>query len=96
VSRSRMLWLTPVLLTMLFPLVWMVFISVQPSAGGALSFDAFTRAGFTLKHYVELFREAAFARYVLNSALVAALVVTANVITAGIVGYALARSRNCS
>jgi len=93
-SRARVLWLTPVLLTMLFPLVWMVFISVQPAAGGALSFDAFTRAGFTLRHYLALFREAAFARYVLNSAFVAALVVTANVLTAGIVGYALARSRN--
>jgi len=92
--RARVLWLTPVLLTMLFPLAWMMFISVQPQAGNALSLDAWTRAGFTLQHYIGLFREAAFARYVFNSALVATLVVTANVLTAGIVGYALARSKN--
>lgn len=93
-SRTRMLWLTPVLLTMLFPLVWMVFISVQPAAGMALSLDALRHAGFTVAHYIALFREAAFARYVFNSALVAAFVVTANVLTAAIVGYALARSRS--
>lgn len=90
----RALWLSPVLLTMLFPLAWMIFLSVQPRAGGMLSLDALRHAGFTLAHYVGLFREAAFARYALNSALVAACVVAANVLTAGIVGYALARSRS--
>jgi len=93
-SAARALWLSPVLLTMLFPLVWMIFLSVQPRAGNALSLDAFRHAGFTVAHYVGLFREAAFARYALNSALVAACVVVANVLTAGIVGYALARSRS--
>ncbi len=90
----RALWLAPVLLTMLFPLAWMVFLSFQPGAGGILSLEAFRRAGFTLQHYATLFREAAFAGYVWNSILVATLVVAANVLTAAAVGYALARSRH--
>jgi multiple sugar transport system permease protein len=101
VSRSlaratplRALWLGPVLLTMLFPLAWMLFLSVQPGMGGFLSFEAFRRAGFTLAHYASLLGEAAFARYVWNSVLVAAVVVLANVLTAAAVGYALARTRH--
>jgi multiple sugar transport system permease protein len=90
----RALWLAPVLATMLFPLLWMVFLSVQPRAGGMLSLEAFRHAGFTWANYVGLFREAAFGRYVFNSVLVASLVVTANVLSAAAAGYALARSRH--
>jgi multiple sugar transport system permease protein len=92
-TGTRALWLAPVLLTMLFPLVWMIFLSVQPRSGGILSLEAFEHAGFTFRHYAELFRQASFPRYLLNSVIVAALVVTANVLTAAMVGYALARSR---
>jgi len=93
-TPARALWLAPVLLTMLFPLAWMLFLSVQPSAGGLLSLEAFQNAGFTIRHYAELLRQAAFARYIWNSVLVAVVVVAANVVTAAMVGYALARSRN--
>jgi multiple sugar transport system permease protein len=92
--RFRPLWLLPVLITMLFPLFWMFFLSFQPAAGGVLSLEAFRRAGFTLANYASLFREAAFARYIFNSVFVAAVVVAANVFTAAAVGYALARSRH--
>ncbi len=90
----RALWLLPVLVTMLFPLVWMIFLSVQPRAGGMLSLESFRHAGFTLSHYAALFREAAFSRYAMNSIFVAVLVVAANTLTAAAVGYALARSRH--
>lgn len=93
-ERVRPLWLLPVLVTMLFPLFWMFFLSFQPSAGGFLSLEAFRRAGFTLANYADLFREAAFARYIFNSVFVATVVVAANVLTAAAVGYALARTRH--
>jgi len=93
-QRLRPLWLLPVLLTMLFPLFWMFFLSFQPAAGGLLSLEAFRRAAFTLANYVNLFREAAFSRYLFNSIFVATIVVAANMLTAAAVGYALARSRH--
>jgi multiple sugar transport system permease protein len=93
-DRIRPLWLLPVLVTMLFPLFWMFFLSFQPSAGGFLSLEAFRHAGFTLANYADLFREAAFARYIFNSVFVATVVVAVNVLTAAAVGYALARTRH--
>ena len=91
-ERVRPLWLAPVLITMLFPIAWMVFLSFQPAASGMLSLEAIRRASFTFANYLDLFREAAFSRYIWNSVFVAVLVVAANVFTAAAVGYALARS----
>lgn len=93
-GAARALWLVPVLVTMLFPLLWMIFLSLQPRAGATLSLEAFRNAGFTLANYAALFREAAFGRYIVNSVLVAALVVAGNVLSAATVGYGLARSRH--
>ena len=36
--------LAPALVTMLVPFAWMLFLSVQPGAGGDLSLDAIARA----------------------------------------------------
>jgi multiple sugar transport system permease protein len=90
--RAHAPWLlVPVLLTMLVPFAWMVFLSLQPGSGGELSLGALARARFTLDHYAELLRASSFPRYLVNSLVVAAVVVAGNVITGAMVGYALAR-----
>jgi multiple sugar transport system permease protein len=78
---------------MLVPFLWMLFLSVQPGAGGDLSVDALSRARFSLVHYRALWEAGAFPRYLLNSSLVALFVVGGNVLTGAMVGYALARKR---
>ena len=85
--------LVPALATMLVPFAWMLFLSVQPGAGGDLSLEALGRARFTLAHYLELVRDGHFPRYLVNSLVVAAFVVAGNVMTGAMVGYALARKR---
>ena len=85
------LFLVPVLLTMLVPFAWMLFLSVQPGAGGDLTLAALARARFTLEHYAALLQASGFPRYLVNSLVVAAVVVGGNVLTGAMVGYALAR-----
>jgi multiple sugar transport system permease protein len=85
--------LLPVLLTMCVPFAWMLFLSLQPGAGGSLSLDALRDPKFDLEHYRTLLGAGAFPRYLFNSLLVATLVVASNVITGAMVGYALARKR---
>jgi multiple sugar transport system permease protein len=90
VSAQRAV-LTAALLTMLVPFAWMLFLSVQPGAGGNLSLAALKNAQFTLEHYAQLLGASAFPRYLVNSLVVAAIVVGGNVLTGAMVGYALAR-----
>ncbi len=87
----RVGWLGPLLATMLLPFAWMVALSLAPHAGGSM---ARALAGpWSLESYRALFASAHVGRYVLNSALVAAAVVTLNVATAAMVGYVLGRRR---
>jgi multiple sugar transport system permease protein len=91
-TRPATPWLlVPILVTMLVPFAWMLFLSVQPGAGGDLSLGALARARFTLEHYAALLKASAFPRYLVNSLVVAAVVVAGNVLTGAMVGYALAR-----
>ncbi len=85
--------LVPLLATMLVPFAWMLFLSFQPGAGGDLSLTALARARFTLEHYRALLAASAFPRYLVNSVIVAAVVVAGNVLTGAMVGYALARKK---
>jgi multiple sugar transport system permease protein len=85
--------LAPVLLTMLVPFLWMLFLSLQPGAGGQLSVEALKTARFDPVHYLELLSAGAFPRYLFNSIIVALAVVAGNVVTGAMVGYALARKR---
>ncbi len=91
--RLRAWILVPVLVTMLVPFLWMLFLSVQPGAGGDLSLEALRRARFDLVHYLTLWETGAFPRYLFNSIVVALVVVGGNVLTGAMVGYALARKR---
>ena len=90
-SIGRWLWLGPVLVSMLLPFVWMVAISLAPEAGG--SFARALAGPWNLEHYRTLFVGAGVARYLVNSVLVAAAVVSLNVATAALVGYVLGRRR---
>src|SRR5262245_10562223 len=89
--KKTPLLLVPVLLTMLVPFAWMLFLSVQPGAGGDLSLSALGKARFTTEHYAQLLAQSSFPRYLVNSLIVAAVVVAGNVLTGAMVGYALAR-----
>jgi multiple sugar transport system permease protein len=90
-SALRWAWLGPLLLTMLLPFAWMAAISLAPQAGD--SFARALRGPWSLEAYDRLFATAGVLRYVANSALVAVLVVTANLVSAALVGYALGRRR---
>ncbi len=90
-SLGRWLWLGPVLLSMLLPFAWMVAVSFAPGAGG--SFRRALAGPWALDHYRTLFAAAGVTRYLANSALVAAAVVSLNVATAALVGYVLGRRR---
>lgn len=90
-SARRWLWLAPLLLTMLLPFAFMVTISLAPQAGE--SFARALRGPWTLDAYRALFATGSVARYLLNSALVAAAVVTLNVATAAMAGWVLGRNR---
>jgi multiple sugar transport system permease protein len=92
VSRRTLL-LLPLLVTMLVPFLWMLFLSLQPGAGGQLSIEQLKNARFDLVHYRELLAAGAFPRYLVNSLVVALAVVAGNVLTGAMVGYALARKR---
>ena len=90
-SLRRWLWLGPLLVTMLLPFAWMVALSLAPHAGS--SFAAALRGPWDLSNYSNLFAAAGVGRYLLNSALVAVVVVTLNVVTAAMAGYVLGRRR---
>jgi len=90
-SARRWLWLGPLLATMLFPFAWMAAISLAPVSNLSVG-RAFT-GGVSLQHYQALFHTAAVSRYLVNSSVVAVIVVAMNVATAAMVGYVLARRR---
>ena len=72
-SLRRWLWLGPLLLSMLLPFAWMVAISLAPAAG--TSFLRALAGPWDLEHYLALFAAAGVGRYLVNSALVAFVVV---------------------
>ena len=79
------------LLTMLFPLYWMALLSLK-TEGFTLSRPAdLLPVGLTLANYREVWASGPFARYFLNSALVATVVVGGNLLFASMAGYAFAR-----
>jgi len=90
-SILRWIWLGPLLATMLLPFVWMFAVSLSETSGGSLAGALSGPLGFW--NYGTLFAKTPLARYLFNSALVAAAVVGLNVITAAMVGYVLARRR---
>jgi len=90
-SLRRWLWLGPLLFTMLLPFAWMIALSLAPHAGN--SFSKALRGPWDLSQYRALFAGTNVGRYLLNSAIVATLVVACNVATAAMAGWVLGRRR---
>lgn len=79
------------LLTMLLPLWWMLGTSLKASGAGLGGAGDLLPWPPSLKNYRDILASGPFARYILNSAVVAAAVVLGNLLFAAMVGYAFAR-----
>ncbi|HVZ41142.1 MAG TPA: carbohydrate ABC transporter permease [Candidatus Kapabacteria bacterium] len=82
-----------VLLGMIFPLAWMIVISLRESNPDLSSFLPLLAGPFSLHNYSDVLSLNSFGIYFLNSMIVAAAVTLGNVVFCTMVGYALARRR---
>ncbi|MDB5035180.1 MAG: ABC-type sugar transport system permease subunit [Chlorobi bacterium] len=82
-----------VLLGMVFPLLWMIVISLREQNPDLTSFLPLLKGPFSLRNYADVLSLNSFDVYFLNSILVAVAVTAGNVIFCTMVGYALARRR---
>lgn len=81
------------LVTMLFPLWWMLTASVRGSGVGAGGLAEFFPWPITLRNYADIWQSGPFGRYFVNSLVVAGCVVGGNLLFSAMVGYAFARRR---
>lgn len=81
-----------VLVGMLFPLIYMLIISLKPlNVIGNLT--AMFSVNFSLNNYIQIFSRGGITRFMFNSAFVAIVVTTGNIIFCLMTGYALARKK---
>jgi len=78
---ARFALLAAVLAMMAYPLAWMIAISLK------------TAEGLSLRYYGEVWQSGPFDRYFVNSFVVAAIVLTGNIVFCTMAGYAFARYR---
>lgn len=78
---------------MLFPLVWMIVISLRDRSPDLSAFLPLLTGPFTLSHYGDVLSLNSFDTYLLNSLVVGLAVTGGNIIFCTMVGYALARRR---
>jgi multiple sugar transport system permease protein len=78
-------------LTMFFPLVWMIILSLSDNPPGGASLGELLSSTFTLSNYTDALASDNFDIYFLNSLLVATVVSVANCLLCTIVAYAFAR-----
>lgn len=83
--------LLAVFLGMVFPLLWMIVISLRAQNPDLSSFLPLLKGPFTLANYVDVLMLDSFGIYFFNSILVSTLVTAGNVLFCTMVGYALAR-----
>ena len=76
---------------MLLPLAWMVSAAFKPLAEVIQVPPTWIPRTFTLQSFIEVFGQFPFARYLLNSFIVAVCVVISVLLTSSMAGYALAR-----
>ncbi len=87
------LFLLPVAVVMLAPLVWMLITSIElPSEANRFP-PALIPSSFHWQNYVNALQAAPFVRFFLNTAIVSASSVVGNVIFCSLAGYAFARIR---
>jgi multiple sugar transport system permease protein len=80
-----------VLAGMVFPLLWMLVISLRAQNPDLSSFLPLLEGPFTLQNYIDVLALNSFDIYFLNSMFVSAAVTAGNVVFCTMVGYALAR-----
>lgn len=80
-------------LVTLFPLFWMVSVSLMPSAEANRFPPPLLPESPTLEHYRILFSRLSLATYLLNSTLIAALVTALSLLINSLAGYAFAKLR---
>src|SRR6266540_991634 len=77
--------------SMVFPLVWMLLLSLSDNPAGNSTLTELLRGHWTLSNYLDALRSDKFDLYFLNSLVVAAIVATGSCLFCTIVAYALAR-----
>ena len=77
----RWLVLVAAILLMAYPLAWMIAVSLR------------TPDGLNLRYYADVWSSGPFTRYFVNSLVVAAIVVTGNIVFCTMAAYAFARYR---
>lgn len=80
-----------VALGMVFPMAWMLIVSLKTNAEQYATIIELLTAPVTLENYVDAWRSDSFLRYFFNSAFVAAAVTAGNVLFCLLCGYAFAR-----
>jgi multiple sugar transport system permease protein len=91
-SRLAAVALAVLLVVDLFPLLVMVSLSVKGDGGAFGSLVDLVPRRLSAANYAEILSRGPFARYFLNSTLVVALVVAANIVFASMAAYAVART----
>ncbi|MBX3043968.1 MAG: carbohydrate ABC transporter permease [Candidatus Kapabacteria bacterium] len=82
-----------VALVMIFPLFWMVLLSLKEFPERYSTFVALLTSDFTLQNYIDTLSSDIFGVYFLNSFLVASVVTAGNLILCTMVAYAFARRK---
>jgi multiple sugar transport system permease protein len=93
-SRRFLLWslIAMTIAIICFPLYWMIISSVK-QYGDLFSrkFDLLPSEDFTIKNYLELLQKTLFARYFINSLIVATLATAGSVLVAVLAGFGVTR-----
>ncbi len=77
----------------LFPLLWMLSVSLMPTGAASSYPPPFIPSTFTLAHYRDLFAAQHLGRYFLNSVIVATSATLLALVFNGMAGYAFAKLR---
>lgn len=84
--------LSLILVTMVFPLLWMFRVAFMPP-GGSMALGEFLAGGWTLGNFGDLFARTNMGRYLFNSILVGVVVTVGNLLFCFMTGYTIARYR---
>ncbi len=77
----------------LFPLLWMVSVSVMPTGASSNYPPPLLPSSVTFEHYRDLFSQQNMGRYLANSAIVATVATLLALVFNGLAGYAFAKLR---
>lgn len=80
--------LTVTLVSMLFPMIYMIVLSLQSPGSFSVNLSKLT---FTIANYLTVFKSNNFGRYFFNSIFVAVLVTAGNILFCAMAGYGLSR-----